>query len=114
MDAMNLGASKNKVPVDVKFGESTLPMVCSGCQSMNKYGCWIVVAQEPTLICVKCVASAVVKMQDLYPDMTLFDVDINVDPGELAPSVKAVRELLPELTDAKAYEVAKAALYAIG
>jgi len=108
------GAQGREIPLDIRFGESQVPLMCSSCNRMHTMGFWVIAGQKPNLICIKCSAAAIVKLQDLHPDLQLFEVDVNVDPKELEPAVKAVRGLLPELSESKALEVAKAALYAIG
>lgn len=108
------GAQGREIPLDIRFGESQVPLMCSSCNRMHTMGFWVIAGNKPNLICIRCTASAVVKMQDQHPEMALFETDVNVDPKELEPAVKAVLGLLPDITESKALEVAKAALYAIG
>lgn len=115
MDAMQLGKSKNPqgVPFDVRFGESQVPVGCASCERFDKYGFFIVLGAKATLICIRCTAAAIVKLQDMHPDAKLFDVDVNVDEKEFSAAVAAVKKALPQLSDSQALEAAKAALYAI-
>lgn len=113
MDAKSMASSGKDIPVDIKFGESQYPMACSACQRMDKYGFWVMFGPKAILVCIKCTAESVVKLQSIYPDSKLLEVDAQVDPNELEPAAKAVRSVLPELSESKALEVAKAAIYAI-
>jgi len=113
LDGMTLNHPSRETPLDIRFGESPVPTGCSGCGRLDKYGLFVILGPKMTFICVRCSAAAVVKLQDLYPDAKLFDVEVNVESKEIRAAADAIRKVLPEISDSKAMEAAQAALYAI-
>ena len=115
MDAKHMGGSNDPrhLPCDIRFGESQVPCLCSACNTMSRFGFWVILGTENLLICIKCTAASVVRLQELHPDENLLEADLNVDPYQLKDAADAVRTVAPELSESKALEVVKVTVDAL-
>lgn len=100
-------------PVDIKFGEIATAINCSVCNGFNTAGFFVVFREKARLCCVKCVASAVSKYQDLHPSEKLLEFDIDVDQDGYKAAADAIRGKYPEFSESKALEIAELAIRAI-
>ncbi len=104
---------QKQIPVDIKLGVSDLPLACEACTKFEKMGFFIVLSTRTFLICIKCVSAGIVRMQEAYPDLKMFETVVKTDYEDYVKAAKAVQSICPELTDTKALEVAKVAIDAI-
>jgi hypothetical protein len=98
------------IAIDIKFGDAQTAIQCMACQGFNQSGLFIIVKNDPVLLCVKCLARCVVKFQELHPTEKLFDEDICVDDKEYQRAADAARTKCSKLSDSEAMEVARAVI----
>jgi len=63
---------------------------------------FIIVNGKGYLLCVKCVATAVVQWQRTHPAEKVFDVDINVCDDAYPRMAKRLQEIIPGVSDSDA------------
>jgi hypothetical protein len=101
---------KREVPVTIAFGESEAAIPCVNCSKMSQSGFFVQFSGTAMLCCVRCVVLGVDKYQKLHPEEKLLDMDVEVHEKELNEAADAVRDRVPELSESKALEAAKAAI----
>lgn len=108
---MQKGPNKMPVPIDLKFGDAEVATLCQCCSRFERSGLYIMVSTQTMLgICIRCMASALVKFQETHPLEKLFDVDVDVHDVAYKDAAKAVRDKLPKLSETEALLVAETAI----
>jgi hypothetical protein len=108
------GPVADDFPVDIKFGEVGVASTCSVCRRMHTAGLFVIYKNKFRFCCILCVVLAVKKYQDLHPTETLLEFDIDASANDYKYAVKALREKYPDMDEAKAEEVARTVVRAIG
>ena len=102
--------ASREVPVNLCFGEAEAAIPCVNCSKMSQSGFFVQFSGTALLCCVKCLVLGIDKYQGLHPGEKLLDMDVEVHEKELKQAADAVRDKLPELSESKALEAAKAAI----
>jgi hypothetical protein len=109
----NKDANVRQVPVNIAFGESQAAIQCLNCQKLSQAGFFFQFSGQTLLVCIHCTVIGIDKYQKLHPGEKLMQTDIEVNAGELNEAAEAVRDKLPELSESKALEAAKAAIQSL-
>ena len=102
-------AQVRHVPVNIAFGESEAAIPCIHCQKLSQAGFFFQFSGQTMLCCIQCTVTGVDKYQKLHPSEKLMQTDVEVTETELNDAAEAVRLCVPELSESKALEAAKAA-----
>jgi hypothetical protein len=112
--APNDGYAVDDFPVDIKFGEIGAAVTCAVCRGFNNAGFFVIYKTKMRMCCVRCVAHALKRHQELNPTQTLVEFDIDISANDYKYAVKALREKYPEMDEDKALEIARTVVRAIG
>jgi len=103
--------NKTPVPIDLRFGDADVATPCQCCSRLERSGLFIAMPTKTILgICVRCMATSLVKFQETHPLEKLFDVDVDVHDEAYKEAAKAVRDKLPKLSETEALLVAETAI----
>jgi hypothetical protein len=108
------GPAADDFPVDIKFGEIGAAINCAVCQGFSNAGFFVIYRNKARLSCVKCVAKAVSKYQDLHPSEKILEFDVDVDDSGYKVAADAIKAKYPKLSDSEAIDIATLAIRAIG
>ncbi len=104
-------AAGTPIPIDIKFGDVNVASPCNNCNRLSTSGEFIVIRQQNAIfICIRCLATMVVRWQETHPGEKLFETDVDVDESAYQKAADAAREKAPELSESEAMEVAKAVI----
>jgi hypothetical protein len=108
------GPLPDDFPVDIKFGEIGAAINCSVCKGFSNAGFFVSYRNKARLCCVKCVAGAVSKYQDLHPSEKILEFDVDVDDTGYKTAADVIRAKYPKLSDSEAIDIATLAIRSIG
>lgn len=98
----------------VRFGDMAGLNQCMGCQGMDRSGLFIIEGKYAHLLCVKCLATQIMRWQQTHPAEKLINVDVNV-PDEAYPKMaKRLQELIPNVPDSVAVQACREILNECG
>jgi hypothetical protein len=114
-DGMSLlpGGKNRPMPIDIKIGRAEAALPCEACKKMSPSGFFVIAGGAVIMLCMSCVGRAIVRHQELNPMEKLIELDVNVQEDDYKRAAEAVRTKMPELTEDKAYDIARVAIDAI-
>lgn len=97
--------------VRVRFGDYPVPISCNACKKMYRSGLLVAIGTESSVfVCIKCMAQALVKWQDMHPEEDLIEKDVNVPDGAYSRMAKRLQEIVPQISDSDAAKACREVL----
>ena len=111
-----LSGSKKPVPLnlDVRFGESKAAISCSNCKGLHQAGLFIILAGQAMLLCIKCIAGALMKFQETHPLEHLIEIDSNIPPETMSRAVEEIQKSHPEVPEKTVERIIREAINELG
>jgi len=102
--------SPSGLTLDIRFGESPAALQCINCPKMMQAGLYVIVKGQPILLCVHCVAGALVKYQEIHPLDHLIEVDSNIPPEVMSRALDETQKEFPDIPPARIEKIVRSAL----
>jgi hypothetical protein len=100
-----------ELPFEIRLGEAQNSVLCQSCRIMKRAGIFVIYKSYTVLVCMQCLATGIVKYQDLHlGSEKVFQVDAEVPPELME---RAVAQVIEENKDLPENIVAKIARSAI-
>lgn len=105
------GGKRVSAPFEIRFGESSFPVVCSNCRIPQRAGFFVLWKDTAVLVCIRCTANAIVKYQEthLFASREV-EIDARVPPETVSRVIEEVVRENPDLPEEKVAKIARSAI----
>ena len=96
-----------QIPLGIRLGNSPTAAQCQNCSQTRNVGIFVTLYNQEILVCMWCLGTGILKYQEMHPEQTFVDFDVNVDPERLNTAIEKACKTFPEVGENKITDIVK-------
>jgi uncharacterized protein CbrC (UPF0167 family) len=96
-----------QIPLGIRLGNAPTAIECQNCGQVRNVGIFVSLYNQEILVCMWCLGTGILKYQEMHPEQTFVDFDVNIDANKMNETIEKACKNFPEVGEGKVTDIVK-------